>query len=293
VSQPANHRPAIVPGVVGEVMQHPAGETIGNHSHDDAQLSVVLKGTMKIRCQGGWWLAPAGRGIWIPAGVKHSANYSEMASFVLLKIDPDAAAALPPDVRSIAVSDLLRELSLAIGRLPSKEEDADEEELMARLILKRIRNADATPFLFLPSGTDARVLRVTEFLRADPANDASLDALATIGGSSRRTLSRLFLSDTGMTFARWRDHLRIVTALDRLVRGVPIIQVALDLGYNRPVIEPELRSHLAQTAAMELPRATQDEDQRVVRPEDAIRLRRTLSGPSSVRDLAGCWTTFE
>ncbi len=132
----------------------------------------------------------------------------------------------------MAVSGLLRELSLEISDGRAKEEDLEDRDLISRLILKRIEDSEATPFLFLPSGRDHRVLRVTEFLRNDPASDASLDALAVVAGSTRRTMSRLFLSDTGMTFAHWRDHLRIVTALDRLVRGVPIVQVAFELGYN-------------------------------------------------------------
>lgn len=213
-------------------MRHPAGETIADHAHAEAQLSVVLEGTMKIGAVGGWWLAPAGRGIWVPAGTRHAASYSEMASFVLLKIDPDAAADLPAEVRSLAISDLLKELALDISRPVGAAADPEERLLTARLILRRIRNAETTPLLFLPSGRDPRVLRVTTFLRDDPASDASLEGLATLAGSSVRTLSRLFLAETGMSFARWREHLRIVTALDRLVRGVPIVQVALDLGYG-------------------------------------------------------------
>lgn len=224
-------RPNVAAGVSAEVIQHSEGVTIGDHAHDEAQLSVVLKGTMKIRCDDGWWLAPAGRGIWVPAATAHAASYSETASFVLLKIDPALAATLPAEVRSIAVSDLLRELALEICHGGTTADPA-EHELLAQLVLRRIRNAEKTPFLFLPTGNDRRVLRVTALLQAHPGDNTSFDELAALTGSSRRTLSRLFLAETGMSFARWRDHLRIVTALDRLVRGVPIITVAFDLGYN-------------------------------------------------------------
>jgi AraC-like DNA-binding protein len=231
VCKPANPSYALDPPVDGEIVQHSAGKTIGRHAHVAGQFSVVLKGSMRIRCGDGWWLAPAGRGVWIPAGTEHSATYSEMASLVLLKISPHAAA-MPPTVRSIAVSDLLRELSLEFVRSALRKREPEDAELMSTLILRRIRHAEATSFLFLPSGNDARVLRVTEFLRNDPANAASFDVLAKMAGSSRRTLSRLFLADTGMTFARWRNHLRIVTALDMLVRQVPIVQIAMELGYS-------------------------------------------------------------
>src|SRR4051812_27019468 len=190
---PANPPASRQPLVIGQMVQHPAGKIIGDHVHSEGQLSVVLKGTMGIRCKGGWWLAPAGRGIWIPSGMEHSAIYSERASFVLLKVTP-LAGALPPSVRSIGVSDFLKELSIEIAR-PASRQVNDDGALISALIVRRLCDAKATPMLFLPSGNDPRVLRVTEFLRSNPANTASFDKLAKMAGSSRRTLSRLFLAD--------------------------------------------------------------------------------------------------
>lgn len=208
------------------VTRHEAGKTIDAHAHAEGQLSVVLRGTMKIRCHDGWWLAPAGRGIWIPAGIVHTALYSETAEFVLLKIAPDAASRLPVAVRTIAVSSLLREIALHLAK------GVDEGELAARLLLQQVEGAEPSSAFFLPSGVDLRLTRLTEHLRNDPKLSLSLDELATMAGGSRRTLSRLFLLETGMTFSRWRDHLRIVTAVDRLVRGSSIAEVAADVGFS-------------------------------------------------------------
>jgi AraC-like DNA-binding protein len=88
------------------------------------------------------------------------------------------------------------------------------------------------PILFLPAGQDRRLRRVTEHLRAHPDSEATLEDLAQWAGSSCRTIARLFLAETGMNFARWRDHLRIILAMDMLVRGCSITQAALDLGYQ-------------------------------------------------------------
>lgn len=71
-------------------------------------------------------------------------------------------------------------------------------------------------------------------MTSEPGEAATLDDLADLAASSTRTLARLFLSETGMTFGRWREHLRIVSAVDRLVRGQSITQTALDLGYGSP-----------------------------------------------------------
>ncbi|TMV77862.1 helix-turn-helix domain-containing protein [Thioclava sp. BHET1] len=183
---------------------------------------------MRIRSETGWWLAPAGRGIWVPPGILHSAHYSEVASFVLLKIPAASAGDLFDRPRAMMVSDLLRELALEICLCA----DAEDRALLSRLVLSRIRKANAAPALFLPIGKDTRLLRLMEDLRQDPGQTADLNVLAQRAGSSRRTMSRLFLAETGMSFAHWRDHLRIVTALDLLVRGMPIVEVALTLGYQ-------------------------------------------------------------
>ncbi len=45
-------------------------------------------------------------------------------------------------------------------------------------------------------------------------------------------LARLFTKETGMTFTHWRDHLRVMTAVDRLARGHNVTAIALELGYQ-------------------------------------------------------------
>jgi AraC-like DNA-binding protein len=49
---------------------------------------------------------------------------------------------------------------------------------------------------------------------------------------SERTLARLVLNETGMTFGRWRQQLHIVIALQNLSAGVPVQRVSEDLGYE-------------------------------------------------------------
>jgi len=53
-------------------------------------------------------------------------------------------------------------------------------------------------------------------------------------GASVRTLSRLFVADTGMTFRQWQRQARLLAALVRLAQREPVTRVALDLGYDSP-----------------------------------------------------------
>ncbi|MGF7205225.1 helix-turn-helix domain-containing protein [Sphingobium olei] len=49
---------------------------------------------------------------------------------------------------------------------------------------------------------------------------------------SARSLERLISRETGMSFGRWRQQLAVILAVQWLVGGASIQQVAADLGYE-------------------------------------------------------------
>ena len=49
---------------------------------------------------------------------------------------------------------------------------------------------------------------------------------------SAKTFHRHFLRGTGMTFGRWRQQQRLMFSLPALLNGAPVLQVALDSGYD-------------------------------------------------------------
>ena len=55
---------------------------------------------------------------------------------------------------------------------------------------------------------------------------------ASSANASARTLARLFLAETGLTFGAWRQQARVLEAMGRLGSGAPVTEVALDLGYE-------------------------------------------------------------
>jgi AraC-like DNA-binding protein len=104
---------------------------------------------------------------------------------------------------------------------------------MAALALAELALMDQAP-LHLPLPDDRRARRVADALVADPADGRSLEALGRAAGASGRTLARLFVAETGMSFGRWRQQRRLVAALERLAQGRPVTEAALDAGYATP-----------------------------------------------------------
>ena len=67
----------------------------------------------------------------------------------------------------------------------------------------------------------------------DPTADHEIETLAREVGTSARTLSRLFSSETQLSFKSWCQRARIAAAIERLSTeaNVSVKQLASDLGY--------------------------------------------------------------
>ena len=66
-----------------------------------------------------------------------------------------------------------------------------------------------------------------------PAASHEIERLAQKVGTSARTLSRLFSSETQLSFKSWCQRARIAAAIERLSMGknVSVKKLAADLGY--------------------------------------------------------------
>ena len=217
---------------------HPAGGGVPTHQHLNGQLTVVLGGTMRVTADQGWWLAPPGLAVWVPPQTPHAASYSEISSLINVNFPQQIAQRLPAECRTMAVSDLLRELAREAVRLDAEQQEKSAERavgslvLIAELMVLQLMRPVATPGLFVPHGQDRRLRKAIDILHQEPGAELSIEALASRVNSSERTLSRLFVSETGMTFRRWREHMRLVTSIDKLARGHTITATALELGYS-------------------------------------------------------------
>jgi AraC-like DNA-binding protein len=77
-------------------------------------------------------------------------------------------------------------------------------------------------------------------------------------GASARTLTRLFRRETGMSFGRWRQMLRLSEAAVLLAQGVPPARAAAAVGYaSAPAFGAAFRAAFGTT-----PGSGQDTDAR-------------------------------
>jgi AraC-like DNA-binding protein len=217
-------------GIGAYAHDYPKGHRIAPHRHDWHQLIYARAGVMTVTTARGAWVVPPQRAVWMPAATEHAIRCATMVSMRTLYVAPEAADALPDECCVVQVSPLLRELVLASVESPG---EAARRARLTALILGEVAEAAMAP-LHLPEPHDPRIRRITETLRADPGDDRTLEDWSREVGASTRTLSRLFLAETGMTFRQWQRQARLLAALIKLAQREPVTGVALDLGYDSP-----------------------------------------------------------
>ena len=129
----------------------------------------------------------------------------------------------------VRVSQLLHQAILALfdGR-----NDPDRSGLLVRLAVLELHQADDSA-TFIPLPQEPRCRRAADIVLADPTSAHEIETLAREVGASARTLSRLFSSETQLSFKSWRQRARIAAAIEKLSMeaNVSVKQLASDLGY--------------------------------------------------------------
>ena len=202
------------------------------HTHGEAQLTFARSGMVQVVTEAGRWLVPAQLGVWIPAGLPHHAEVLTDAELWVVHCALPAArnagmAAQLDRAFALRITPLMRAL-LDAAFAPGVS--ADKAELVIKLMLHELTEAAQAPtFLPLPTGATAR--RVADVVFGDVRNQLGAEQIAARAATSVRTLSRVFQSETGLSFKLWRQRARIVQAMDRLSRGKPVAQVAAEVGF--------------------------------------------------------------
>lgn len=203
-----------------------SGDTIAMHAHDRDQLVYASSGVMTVRTGQGTWVTPPQRAVWIPAGIPHAIAMSGHVAMRTLYFRPAFVGGLPRRCCVVGVSNLVRELVLHICA-----HGADRP--VGILLVQQLRALPALA-LELPMPSDPRARRLADRLATAPGTQTALAPLCRDAGASRRTMERIFLSETGLSLGRWRQQLRLMNALRQLGGGASVTEVAFDAGYSTP-----------------------------------------------------------
>ncbi|WP_240430496.1 AraC family transcriptional regulator [Serratia marcescens] len=226
-----NYHDSIAMPVTGVAVDYSNGHVIPAHSHRRSQLVYAVEGVLVIETDVGRWVVPPSRGVWLIAGVSHTVRMRGVARMRSIFVNQDVIPGLPDADCVIEISSLLRELILAATKVTGHYDLESRDGRLMRFILDELCSLPVLPFN-LPWPLDARILRVCQTLSEDPADNRAADDWAADLAMSAKTFHRQFQRQTGITFGRWRQQARLLLSLECLAQGMPIVQVALQHGYE-------------------------------------------------------------
>lgn len=219
------------PPVLPLRLQVSAAGCASAHAHPRGQLIYASSGVMHITTPAGRWVVPPQQAVWLPPELLHEVQFPGRVTLHSLFIGSDWAQQLPESCEVLAVSPLLHALVERAHQYGTHYPASGPAQRMMQVLVDEIAAAPRTA-IHLPSAGDERLCRAMQQLSANPADNPSLTELAVAAHCSARTLARLFVQETGLTFSQWRRRLLLHTALPRLAAGEPVTQVALELGYQ-------------------------------------------------------------
>jgi AraC-like DNA-binding protein len=195
----------------------------------------------------GAWMVPPYQGVWIPAGVVHNITMLGRVATRSIYLGQRAADGMAAQCQIVEVSPLLRQLLIESVDLPSRYDPATRAGKIMSLPVDEIRTARLLP-LSLPLPADAKLAaRCRGFIEQPTAQD-TIALWCRHLGLSRRTFTRLFKRETGLTFSVWQRRACLLSALPRLLNGERVTTIAFDLGYSSPAAFTTMSRRIIGTA---------------------------------------------
>lgn len=205
-------------------------QVIPRHQHRKGQLILALSGAITCEVDDAMWMVPPQYAVWIPGSVPHSNRATPNARLCFLFIEPGVAA-MPGHCCTLKISPLVRELILTLAERNDAERLLPATRRLIQVLFDELPQQPQQQ-LQLPVSAHPKIRLMAETMAAEPARWQTLAQWAGHFAMSERNLARLVVKETGLSFRRWRHQLQLILALQQLIQGQAVQQVAMTLGYE-------------------------------------------------------------
>jgi AraC-like DNA-binding protein/quercetin dioxygenase-like cupin family protein len=207
------------------------GHESAPHAHREGQVMVLVRGELTCESADALWIVPPNSALWIPPLVTHRIRARAPLEGYAVFVKPRAAPDLPKGCCTVSVTPLFREALFRLATRPADYDPKGPDGKLVSVLLHELATVSVENHR-LPMPSDPRLCRLLDAMTADPANGATIKDWAKRVGVGDRTLNRLLVKETGLTFGRWRRQLHVILAIQKMSRGATVQRVASDLGYQ-------------------------------------------------------------
>lgn len=199
------------------------------HTHDRGQLIYIEEGLVGLETSDGLWIAPKGRLVWVPPRITHAArSRGDFRGWMLLTTAP-MTERLPAAPCVLTASELLVAALRRLTELGSGDEEL--QGLLMKVVMHDLAEATVEPFgITLP--TERRLRRWALGFLEEPNVKLTIGDVAAEVAMSRRSFTRRFQQETGVSFSEWKRTAIVNFALEQLVEGRQVTELAFDVGYE-------------------------------------------------------------
>jgi AraC-like DNA-binding protein len=179
------------------------------------------------------WMIPPQFALWIPSGTFHQIRMNGVVRMRTLYFRPRAVLrGSPPECSVLCVTQLLRELIVEAGRLGRLHRRYSYDCALRDLLIFQLSSATSIPTV-VTMPTETRAQSVAQLIVHNPAESKPLAALCAEQGVSVRTVQRIFRREVGCDMDSWRRQVRLNRAVQLLVAGYSVKEVAFSVGFRQ------------------------------------------------------------
>ncbi len=217
--------------VVSIAAEYPPDYEIPAHRHQRAQFLTSVSGKVTVATPKKKWIVPPNFAIWLPSNTTHQICTHENACIRSLFLSKIENTELNESCKLVSVPRLLRELIAKFVSFPTEYKVNSVQGSLVSVLKDELKSLRETA-LVLPQTNDPRLNAITSVLLSDPSNDRTLSDWGRLVGASNRTLARLFILETGLSFKQWKQKCRILIGCQLLSESKSVTEAAFIVGYG-------------------------------------------------------------
>lgn len=201
------------------------------HSHPWHQIIFPVTGLLQSNINDASIIVPHNAMLYVPAHSQHKSVAVTDTLFLAIYLNPAFPVPYLAEAKSCLVTPFVKELILMLFSNHTIRQSDTALVNLLKVLQDQIDIAEHYQIpLLIPK--DRRLFAIFHQLKQQPDLKYTLKEWAMIVGASERTLSRLYAKEFNLSFALWRQHIRLVLSLQLLESKRTIQDIATTLGYT-------------------------------------------------------------